>query len=62
MHVTAPQQRNVWSKMSVMRRLRSPGVEDRTGGLDTYQKGTIVAQGRDDSGLSQNSDNGNGEE
>ena len=48
--------------MSVMQRLRSPGVEDKTGGSDTYQKGTIVAQGRDNSGLSQNSDNGNGEE
>lgn len=45
-----------------MQRLRSPGGGDKTGGLDIYQNGTIVAQGRDDSGLSQNSDNGNGEE
>lgn len=45
-----------------MWRLRSSGVEDKTGGADTYQKGTIVDHGRDDLGLSQNSDNGNGEE
>lgn len=32
------------------------------GGLDPYEKGITVVQGRDDSGLNQDSDNGDGEE